>query len=271
MLWPPTLLPLLPLLLLPIRLLQSVARALGMPVPSAVSALQTHCYYSADKARKALGYSPVAAKSGLHAAMLSVRARGGLPLRLVAPLTAFALTLSADASGDYPLPACAFGAALSLGALLYAFVPPPKALPAQGAIAPPVVSGGLPLMGHLLAFMRGPVSMFDGLRQRYRSIFTIRVGPQRITMMVGQRPAPSSNKRTRCSTRRPCMDSIPVFGKGIIYDSPLDERLQQVKLLVHSMNTKSLENMVPKMINEAESYFKAWSNGGPSSAKVSLS
>ena len=140
---PPLLLLLLPLLLLPIRLLLSVARALGMPVPSAVSALQTHCYYSADKARKALGYSPVAAKSGLHAAMLSVRARGGLPLRLVAPLTAFALTLSADASGDYPLPACAFGAALSLGALLYAFVPPPKALPAQGAIAPPVVSGGL--------------------------------------------------------------------------------------------------------------------------------
>ena len=46
--------------------------------------------------------------------------------------------------------------------------------------------------------------------------------------------------------------TIPVFGKGIVYDSPLDERQQQVKLLVHSMNTKGLEAMVPKMIDEAE-------------------
>merc|ERR1719453_1663198 len=56
--------------------------------------------------------------------------------------------------------------------------------------------------------------------------------------------------------------TIPVFGKGIIYDSPLDERLQQVKLMVHNMNTKSLEAMVPKMINEAEGYFKKWGDEG---------
>ena len=56
--------------------------------------------------------------------------------------------------------------------------------------------------------------------------------------------------------------TIPVFGEGIVYDSPLDERQQQVKLLVHSMNTKGLEAMVPKMIDEAEEYFRAWGNEG---------
>ena len=56
--------------------------------------------------------------------------------------------------------------------------------------------------------------------------------------------------------------TIPVFGEGIVYDSPLDERTQQVKLLVHSMNTKSLEGMVPKMIDEAEDYFRAWGDEG---------
>ena len=56
--------------------------------------------------------------------------------------------------------------------------------------------------------------------------------------------------------------TIPVFGEGIVYDSPLDERQQQVKLLVHSMNTKGLEAMVPKMIDEAEDYFRAWGDEG---------
>ena len=37
---------------------------------------------------------------------------------------------------------------------------------------------------------------------------------------------------------------------------------QQVKLLVHSMNTKGLEAMVPKMIDEAEEYFMAWGDEG---------
>ena len=57
--------------------------------------------------------------------------------------------------------------------------------------------------------------------------------------------------------------TIPVFGKASSTISvPLDERQQQVKLLVHSMNTKSLEGMVPKMIDEAEDYFRAWGDEG---------
>lgn len=46
---------------------------------------------------------------------------------------------------------------------------------------------------------------------------------------------------------------------GVTFDKYF---LRQVKLLVHSMNTKSLEGMVPKMISEAEDYFKAWGNDG---------
>ena len=62
--------------------------------------------------------------------------------------------------------------------------------------------------------------------------------------------------------------TIPVFGEGIVYDSPLDERQQQVKLIVHSMNTKGLEAMVPKMIDEAEDYFRAWGDEGEVAPRV---
>ena len=106
--------------------------------------------------------------------------------------------------------------------------------------------------------------MIDGLRVRYRSMFTIRVGPQRITFMIGAGPQLQFIKaKDEILDQAPVYKfTIPVFGEGIVYDSPLDERQQQVKLLVHSMNTKGLEAMVPKMIEEAEEYFRLWGNEG---------
>jgi sterol 14alpha-demethylase len=256
--------PLLPLLLAPLRLLGAVAsKLLFLPYPPALAAAHTHCHFTGAKAAAALGFAPKAGAAGLHAAMLSVRARTGLALRLVAPLLLAALTLLVDASGA-PLPAAAAAAAAALVSLVYALVPPPPSLPPQGEVYPAVVSGGLPLIGHLPGFIKGPVSMFDGLRARYRSVFTIYVGPQRFTVMVGAEAQKSfaQQKDEMLSQAAVYGFTVPVFGKGIIYDSPLEEYLQQVKLMVKSMNTKSLENMVPKMIGEAEGYFKKWGNEG---------
>lgn len=256
--------PLLPLLLAPLRLLFALAsKLLFLPCPSAFLAANTHCHFTGAKAADALGFAPKAGAAALHAALLSVRARTGLALRLVAPLLLAAATLYADALAA-PLPACAGGAAAALLSLAYALVPPPSELPAQGEVYPAVVGGGMPLIGHLPDFIKGPVSMFDKLRSRYRSTFTFLVGPQRFTVMVGAeaQKAFAKQKDEMLSQAAVYGFTVPVFGKGIIYDSPLGEYLQQVKLMVHSMNTKSLQNMVPKMIGEAEGYFKAWGDEG---------
>ena len=120
--------------------------------------------------------------SGLYAALCTVRSSCA-GLRFVPALALLALALAADACNQLELGAAA--GALCLLLFGYACLPPPGAMPKQGAIYPAVVSGGMPLIGHLPAFMKGPVSMFDGLRARYRSVFTIKVGTQRITMLVG--------------------------------------------------------------------------------------
>jgi hypothetical protein len=162
-------------------------------------------------------------KNSLHGATLS-----SLSLRLVVPLEAAAVALFADAVGLTNLSAVA-GAAGLLGAL-YALLPPPTELPAQPPIAPPLVAGGVPLLGHLLDFVKGPVGMIDNLRSQYRSMFTIRVGPQRITFMIGAGPQLQFIKaKDEVLDQAPVYGfTIPVFGVGIIYDSPLEERQQQV-------------------------------------------
>ena len=215
---------------------------------------QVHSYYTAQKAHDVLGFTPKAAAKGLHAALLAVRERAGVTLRLVVPLEAAAVALFADAVGLTNLSAVAGAAGLL--AALYALLPPPTELPAQPPIAPPLVAGGVPLLGHLLDFVKGPVGMIDNLRSQYRSMFTIRVGPQRITFMIGAvRLSPPISDQSRMQSRPNLASNlasqgpqlqfikakdevldqapvygftIPVFGEGIIYDSPLEERQQQV-------------------------------------------
>ena len=92
----------------------------------------------------------------------------------------------------------------------------------------------------------------------------LQVGPQRITFMVG-----AEAQRVFLDASDEILDqaplysfTIPVFGEGIVYDSPFDERLQQVQMLADCLNASSLEAMVPRMVEEAEYYFEAWEDEG---------
>ena len=146
-----------------------------------------------------------------------------------APLQALAVALLADAHFHYTLALVSVGVAIT--SLLYALLPPPSTLPAQPPLPPPLVSGGVPVLGHLLDFIKGPVGMIDALRAQYRSMFTIRVGPQRITFMIGAEPQLQFIKaKDEVLDQAPVYGfTIPVFGEGIVFDSPLDERQQQAR------------------------------------------
>ena len=251
----------LTLLLTPLKLLATVTKSKSLW--NAHHFTSYHSYFTAVKAEKTLGFTPKATTKGLHAFLLGIRQKTLPLLRLTVPLLLFSLTLLADAYNKKRLTFAS--TALLLTSIIYSVLPPPKTLPEQPPIAPPLVfEGSVPILGHLLSFIKGPVGMIDALRSKYRSMFTIMVGPQRITFMIGAGPQYQFIKaKDEVLDQAPVYGfTIPVFGEGIVYDSPLDERQQQVKLLVHSMNTKGLEAMVPKMIEEAEEYFAAWGNEG---------
>jgi hypothetical protein len=103
----------------------------------------SHCYFAPVKAHALLGFTPQASSKGLLVALLAVRARCGPTLRAVVPLGALSVALLADALALSAFAACA--AAASALSFLYGLLPPP------------LVSGGVPLLGHLLDFIKGPV------------------------------------------------------------------------------------------------------------------
>ena len=194
--------------------------------------------------------------------LLGIRQKTLPLLRLAVPLLLLSLTLPADAYNKKRLTFAS--TALLLTSIIYSPLPPPKTLPEQPPIAPLSSSRVACPSSAIYSPSSRALSAIDALRSKYRSMFTIMVGPQRITFMIGAGPQYQFIKaKDEVLDQAPVYGfTIPVFGEGIVYDSPLDERQQQVKLLVHSMNTKGLEAMVPKMIEEAEEYFAAWGNEG---------
>ena len=54
----------------------------------------------------------------------------------------------------------------------------------------------------------------------------------------------------------------PVFGKGVVYDAPPRVMQQQLKFMSGSLHSSNLQSYVPKIIDEAEKFFKDWGDEG---------
>jgi len=259
---PPAVLPLLTTVLSPV---------VRLAVPTLGLAFGTHQYFDCSAPSDPAAAPPAIA---LRHALAGWAATAGVGARLIGPLYAVAVAcIAAVAMPPTDLPTAPWlveaGPALLLSAaalfLIHALMPARASLPAQGKLMPPVIEGGVPILGRGIDFARGPVFLITRLRSQYRSLFTMRIAGQRITFMQGPEAQRSFIRATdKELDQGPVYKfTIPVFGRKIVYDSPLEERQQQIKMVVHSMNTRSLDAMVPKIISEAEAYFATeWADEG---------
>jgi hypothetical protein len=175
---PPAVLPLLTTLLSPL---------VWLLAPGLSLAFGTHQYFDCSTPPDAAAAPPAAA---LRNALGAWAAAAGVGARFIAPLYAMAVACLAAAALPSPDPSSTapllFFSAAALF-LVHALLPSRTLLPAQGKLRPPVVEGGLPILGRGIDFARGPVVLVTRLRSQYRSLFTMRIAGQRITFMQVRR------------------------------------------------------------------------------------
>lgn len=113
-------------------------------------------------------------------------------------------------------------------------------------------------------FLRGPLDLIAVARRRHRDIFTLRIGPQPITFCCHP-----SGYEVFGRGKDDVLDqaavygfTVPAFGRNVVYDAPLDKRLQQIKFVAAIMNTSTMRNYVPKIIMEATEFFEKWGDEG---------
>lgn len=129
---------------------------------------------------------------------------------------------------------------------------------------PPCYNVGLPIIGNLMTFAAGPLDLvWDGYTKK-GEVFTIRLLHKRLTFLIGPAACETFFKAsdTELDQSDPYKFSMPVFGKDVVYDAKLENRLQHFRILSMTLRVNMLETYVPLMMKEARDFFQGWGNAG---------
>ena len=91
--------------------------------------------------------------------------------------------------------------------------------------APPKLSGGIPLLGHLLEMRRRPLELFQRVRDECGEIGEMRWALQPVVMLSGEEAHEAffraPDEQLDQAAAYPFM--TPIFGKGVVFDGTPEE------------------------------------------------
>lgn len=64
------------------------------------------------------------------------------------------------------------------------------------------------------------------------------------------------------SQNEPYKFMTPIFGKGIVFDAPLNIKNQQLKFVSGALRPQALKTYVPQIISETEAFLESWGSEG---------
>jgi sterol 14-demethylase len=97
--------------------------------------------------------------------------------------------------------------------------------------APPVLSGGWPLFGHLAALRTDPIALFQRVRDELGEIGEMNFAGNRVVMMMGEEAQEAffrgSDEQLDQAAAYPFM--TPIFGQGVVFDGTPEQRKQALR------------------------------------------
>jgi sterol 14-demethylase len=127
-----------------------------------------------------------------------------------------------------------------------------------------VLPGGLPWLGHALAFHRDPVRLLRRGRQRLGELFSFRLAGQSVAVFTGPRANEAFFRApdTQLSARAAYQFTVPIFGKGIAYDAPDERMSEQLDLVLPALTERRLHTYAGYVSEEVETYLERWGDSG---------
>ncbi|MBK8240390.1 MAG: cytochrome P450 [Deltaproteobacteria bacterium] len=130
---------------------------------------------------------------------------------------------------------------------------------------PPMLSGGLPLLGHALDLRRRPVELFQRGRDRFGDMFSLKLPGSPVSVVMSGPKA--HQKFFRLSDDDVSMREVyklmtPIFGKGIAYDAEPEIMKEQLAFFHDALRETRLRTYAAGFVAEAEEYFGKWGDEG---------
>lgn len=135
---------------------------------------------------------------------------------------------------------------------------------AKNEDAPPMVKSNIPLIGTVLEFAKSPVKMVRRCYDDYGPVFTVPMGPQRMTFLIG---AEAQEAFCKANDETLSQDEVygfmkPVFGPGVVYDASKKRRQVQFSSMANGLRTSRLKAYVEKIEQETKEFLKDWGQEG---------
>lgn len=127
---------------------------------------------------------------------------------------------------------------------------------------PPQEAGIVPWLGVAASFAKNPLKFVWSEYQKLGEIFTLKIAGQRLTFLMGpEAHVPFfAGGDDVLDQNEPYKFAVPIFGPGVIYDSPVHIRIQQLKFLRKSLGVSQMRTYVGKIVEETEMFFGKWGN-----------
>ena len=102
--------------------------------------------------------------------------------------------------------------------------------------APPV-DEGIPFIGGLLKFSKGPWYLMTEMYDKHGEVFTVPLLHKKMTFLFGPHASPHFFNATddKMSQTEVYNFNVPTFGPGVVYDVDVKIRSEQFRLWCHSL------------------------------------
>ena len=129
---------------------------------------------------------------------------------------------------------------------------------------PPRLSGGLPVIGHTLEFVRSTIDLLFRAQRELGEVAGLRVANKNMVALFGPE-AHEAVFRAPDSQLNPAdayKIMTPVFGKNMIYDAPPERMDEQLKMLLPALKDQRMRTYAEIIVEEVETSIADWGDEG---------
>lgn len=136
-------------------------------------------------------------------------------------------------------------------------------LPA-GLKEPPRLSGGVPVLGHTVEFVRSAIGLLSRAHDELGEVGAFEVMGRKMIAVFG----PDAHEvvfrapEEQLSPQEAYKIMTPIFGKGMVYDAPHDKMNEQLKMLLPALKDRRMRTYGEIVVQEVEESIAGWGDHG---------
>jgi sterol 14-demethylase len=133
-----------------------------------------------------------------------------------------------------------------------------------GLKAPPRLSGGVPVIGHTVEFVRSTIGLLHRAHEELGEIAEFEVMGRRMVALYGAdgHEAVFRAPEDQLSPQEAYKIMTPIFGKGMVYDAPQEKMNEQLKMLLPALKDRRMRTYGEIVVQEVEESIASWGDKG---------